>query len=96
MGKSLDLSGLAVLLGLLVSSLTLLELLASEDLTFTVIADLNELAGQLLILQIEKIFRGHHRVKVLLVVLELNKSVVVELSFHIIVDHFDSNSAVLN
>ena len=56
-----------VLLGLLVGVLLLIELVAGQYFSLAVVADFNELSGEFLVLQVEKILLIHLVIEILLV-----------------------------
>ena len=95
-GESLDCSAGFVLLGLLVGLFLLLKLLTSEDFSLSVVADFDELSGELLVLQVKEVLLFHLVVQILLisvVVLESGvDSVPVQVVVHLVLNYFKLQS----
>ena len=72
----------------LVLLLPLFELLTGEDLSLAVVADLDQLPGELSVLQVEQILVGHLLVKIVLVLIEFSETVIKHVSIIVIVIHF--------
>lgn len=88
MGKGLDVARLPIFFCLLILLFAGKELLLGEDFTLAMLADGDELSGQLYIFQIEELILFHPAVKVLLVRLVMLERIVKHFVFVVVVHLF--------